>query len=115
MLGEWFAAVLVLMLALYGCVQLIRRVCLWATRCPRAVRCYRLAMPQSDTAMESLFRCLQAQAVWADAYTERTLVLLPPLDGEQQRLLQHLNEQHPAVKIITVEELVALATYKNEE
>ncbi len=106
MFGEWFAAVLVLMLALYGCVQLIRRVCLWATRCPRAVRCYRLAVPQNDAAVEPLFRCLQAQAVWADTRIEQTLVLLPSTDDER---LWHLAAAHPAVKAVTAGDIAVLA------
>ncbi len=107
--GEWLAAVCVLLLALYGCAQLIRRVCLWATRCPRSVTCVRLAVPQERGAIEPLFRCLQAQAAWADARTERTLVLLPPLGEPQQRMVEKLTHDNPAVTAVTVEELAALA------
>lgn len=107
--GEWLAAVCVLLLALYGCAQLIRRLCLWATRCPRTVTCLRLAILRERGAIEPLFRCLQAQAAWADARTERTLVLLPPLGDEQRRMVQRLQNDNPAVAAVTAEELAALA------
>ncbi len=107
--GEWLAAVGVLLLALYGCAQLIRRLCLWVTRCPRSVTCVRLAVPQERGAIEPLFRCLQAQAAWADARTERTLVLLPSLGDEQRRMVERLQNDNPAVTAVTVEELAALA------
>ncbi len=112
--GEWLAAVCVLLLALYGCAQLIRRVCLWATRCPRSVTCVRLAVPQKRGAIEPLFRCLQAQAAWADARTERTLVLLPPLGEPQRRMVEKLAYDNPAVAAVTVEELAALAADMQE-
>ncbi len=108
MLGEWFAAVLVLLLSLYGCVQLIRRLSLWAVRCPRAVKCYRLAVPRSSAALAPLFRCLQAQAAWADTHTEETLVLLPPLDDEGKALLARLTDEYPAVTTVTAADLAVL-------
>lgn len=107
--GEWLAAVCVLLLALYGCAQLIRRLCLWVTRCPRTVICIRLAVPQCRGAIEPLFRCLQAQAAWADARTERTLVVLPTLGEEQRRMLARLEEDNPAVTAVTAQDLAALA------
>lgn len=107
--GEWLAAVCVLLLALYGCAQLIRRLCLWVTRCPRTVTCMRLAVPRERGAIEPLFRCLQAQAAWADARTERTLVLLPPLDEARQRMVDKLICDNPAVTAVTAEGLAALA------
>ncbi len=103
---EWIAVIVALFLALYGCVELIRRVCLWAVRCPRAVACYRLAVPQTKTALPPLFRCLQAQAAWADSRTERTLVLLPPDAGD---MTEQLAEEYPAVIPVTAQELAALA------
>ncbi len=106
--GEWLVAVLVLLLAVYGCAQLIRRVCLWAFRCPRYVACMRLAIPQHCGAMEPLFRCLQAQAAWADSHTERTLVLVSAMDEQQQRMVEKLTEENPSVTVVTTERLVAL-------
>ncbi len=103
--GEWLAAVTVLLLALYGCAQIIRRLCLWMTRCPRSVTCLRLAVPRERGAIEPLFRCLQAQAAWADIRTERTLVLLPPLGEEQQRMVERLQNDNPAVVALTAEDL----------
>lgn len=108
-MGEWIAMVLVLLLALYGCAQLIRRVCLWVTRCPRSVRCYHLAVPQCRGAIEPLFRCLQAQAAWAETHTERTLVLLPPLGEAQQEMIARLVKENPAVTPVTAHQLAALA------
>ncbi len=107
--GEWLAAVAVLLLALYGCAQLIRRLCLWATRCPRSVTCIRLAVPRERGAIEPLFRCLQAQAAWADARTERTLVVLPPLDESRQRMVDKLVCDNPAVTAVTAAGLADLA------
>lgn len=106
--GEWLAAVMVLLLSLYGCAQLIRRLCLWATRCPRSVTCVRLVIPRERGAIEPLFRCLQAQAAWADTRTERTLVLLPPLGEPQQRMVEKLTRENPAVTAVTAEGLAAL-------
>ena len=106
--GEGLAAVGVLLLALYGCAQLIRRLCLWATRCPRSVACFRLAVPQRCGAIEPLFRCLQAQAAWADARTERTFVVLPPLDEARQQMVDKLTREHPAVIAVTAQQLAVL-------
>lgn len=106
--GEWFAAIGVLLLSLYGCTQLIRRVCLWIWRCPRSVRCYRLTVPRDGGAIEPLFRCLQAQEAWADERAECTLVLLPPLGEAQRRMVDRLIEENPAVVAVTAEELAAL-------
>ena len=102
------AAVGVLLLSLYGCAQLIRRVCLRIWRCPRGVRCYRLTVPHDGGAIEPLFRCLQAQDAWADVRAERTLVLLPPLGEVQQRVVDRLIEENPTVVAVTAEELAAL-------
>jgi hypothetical protein len=113
--GEWLAAVVVLLLALYGCAQLIRRLCLWVTRCPRSVTCLRLALPQCRGAIEPLFRCLQAQAAWADTRTECTLVVLPPLNEEQRQMVERLQNENPAVMAMTAQELAAIAAVMQEE
>ena len=112
--AEWLAAVIVLLLALYGCAQCIRRLCLWVTRCPRTVTCLRLAIPREHGAIEPLFRCLQAQAAWADVRAERTLVVLPALGEEQQRMVLRLEEENPAVTVVTAEDLAALAADMQE-
>lgn len=106
-ISEWFAAVGVLLLSLYGCAQLIRRVCLWLTRCPRTMTCYRLVVPKDDTATEPLFCCLQAQAVWADIRSEKTLVLLPPNVIRDQETWERLLKETPSVIPMTAEELFA--------
>ncbi len=113
MLGDWLAAIAVLFLALCGCVWLIRRVCLWVVRCPRSVACYRLIVPHDTAALAPLFRCLQAQAAWSDACTDRTLVLLPPQD-DVGGLLEKLIEQYPAVVPVTAQELAVLAELYND-
>ena len=107
--GEWLAAVCVLLLALYGCAQRIRRLCLWVTRCPRSVMCIRLAVPRERGAIEPLFCCLQAQAAWADTRTECTLVVLPPLDAARRQMVEKLMCEHPAVVAVTAQELAVLA------
>ncbi|MBQ4612955.1 MAG: hypothetical protein IJB26_05385 [Clostridia bacterium] len=107
-LGEWLAAVGVLLLSLYGCAQLIRRVCLWIWRCPRNVRCYRLAVPRDGGAIEPLFRCLQAQDAWADAGAQCTMVLMPPLDEARQLVVDRLIEENPSVVAVTAAELAAM-------
>ncbi|MBQ5840799.1 MAG: hypothetical protein IIW40_02470, partial [Clostridia bacterium] len=84
-LGETIALILALLLALYGCAQLVRRLCLWAVRCPACVTYLRLAIPKKSAELAPLFRCLQAQTVWEERRCEGTLVLLPPLNEEERQ------------------------------
>ena len=112
MMGEAIAAVLVLLLALYGCAQLVRRVCLWLTRCPGCVWCCRVAVPRSRTALAPLLRCLESQAVWDEwgglpAGCRHTLLLLPN-DGVEQETLVPLLREAPSVTPVTVEQLAAM-------
>lgn len=111
-IGDVLAFTCTLLLALYGCAQLIRRLCLWLTRCPACVRCYRLAVPHSEVAMEPLLECLQAQSVWAENGSGRTLLLLP--ENENMDALAPLLEQAPAVTALTAEELVVFITKRKE-
>ena len=53
---EGLVWVFVLLLALYGCTQAVRRLCLWLTRCPRCVQCCRLAIPRQRAELEPLVR-----------------------------------------------------------
>ena len=73
--GEEIMWAAVLLLALYGTAQLIRRIVLWMTRPPRTVAVRRVAVPDDAQAVEPLLRCLQAQAAWGG---EDVIVVLPP-------------------------------------
>ena len=109
--GEVVAWITTLLLALYGCAQLIRRLCLWIARCPRCARCYRLAIPGEDTAPEPLLRCLQAQAVWGETDgCRRTLLVLP----EDVELPADLLAEAGTVTPVTVPQLMALITGEKE-
>lgn len=109
-IGEWLAWVMVLLLALYGCAQLIRHICLRITRCPSSVYSYQLVVPHGERAVEPLFRCLQAQAAWNDRPAQQTLVLLRTTDPEAQEMINRLAAETPAVTPVTVEELTSLIT-----
>ena len=103
--GEWIACLSVLLLSLYGCVQLIRRLFLLSTRCGRMVTFYRLAVPQSMGALEPLLRCLQAQHAWQEDPCRCTLVLLPELNDEEAMLAQWLVCEDSSVVPMTMNEL----------
>lgn len=107
-IGEWIAWVLLLLLALYGCASLMRRIILRITRCPETVRCYHLAVPPTGKAIEPLFRCLQAQATWEETGCRQTLVVLPPLTPAEQAMAWRLATENPAVRPVTVEELTEI-------
>lgn len=114
--GETIALIVTLFLALYGCAQLIRRLCLWVVRCPGCVCCWRLAVPRQGTALAPLFRCLQAQAVWEEPEgCRRTLVLLPEMTPQQRQALEPLLREAPAVTPVTAAELAALLAAENQE
>lgn len=106
-IGEIIAWVAVLLLALYGCAQLIRRLCLWATRCSGCAVCCRLAVPREEAALVPLLQCLESQAVWEEsAQCRQTLVLLPKGMDPQAPELQTVLEQTPSVILVTQEQLV---------
>lgn len=106
--SEWIAWVIVLLLALYGCAQAIRRLCLWATRCDKTVCFYRLAVPRSMRSLEPLMRCLQAQTAWGETTCNRTLVLLPPLSDEERQIADRLMQEDPSVIPMTEKEMITL-------
>lgn len=108
--GEWLSMILVLLLALYGCAQLIRRLCLWAVRCPRTVRYYRVALPGADGAVEPLIRCLQAQAAWSEERARERTVILLPSDSAGYSVARRLAREDPAVTPVTLAELTSLLT-----
>lgn len=99
----------VLLLAVYGCAQAVRRLCLWLTRCPRCVACCRLALPQNGAELAPLVRCLQSQAVWDEPATCRyTLVVLPTEIDRTDEEVKHIFEDAPWVIPITYDELTAM-------
>lgn len=106
---EGLAWVCVLLLALYGCAQAVRRLCLWLTRCPRCVACCRLAIPRRRAELEPLVRCLQSQAVWDEpAVCRYTLVVLPQDVDPADEALKRIFEETPWVIPVTCENLTAM-------
>lgn len=107
--GESFAWFCVAMLAVYGCAQAVRRLCLWLTRCPRCVECCRVAVPRERAELAPLVRCLQSQAVWEDPVVCRhTLVVLPDgVDMGDEELIR-IFEEAPWVIPVTYEDLTAM-------
>lgn len=105
--GDGIAIVLVIFLAVYGCAQLVRRVCLWLTRCPDCAVCCRIAVPRNGVALAPLVRCLQSQSVWDEAY-RHTLLLIPSTDEEQRRQLVILRREAPSVIPVTSAQLCAM-------
>lgn len=106
---EGLAWVCVLLLALYGCAQTVRRLCLWLTRCPRCVECCRLAIPRRRAELEPLVRCLQSQAVWDEpAVCRYTLVVLPQDVDPADEALKRIFEETPWVIPVTCENLTAV-------
>ena len=104
--GDMVAAILVLLLALYGCAALIRRVCLWVTRCPQCVFCCRLAVPRRHTALAPLVRCLQSQTVWDDPTgCVHTLLLLPDEVAQEEQELETILREAPMVVPVTLAQL----------
>ena len=109
MVWEGLAWVFVLLLALYGCTQAVRRLCLWLTRCPRCVQCCRLAIPRQRAELEPLVRCLQSQAVWDEPATCRyTLVVLPPNVDAADKELKRIFDEAPWVIPVTCEDMTAM-------
>lgn len=105
-IGDKIAAVVVLLLALYGCAGLIRQICLWLTRCPGCAFCCRLAVPRRHTALAPLVRCLQSQTVWGDPTgCAHTLLILPDTPLEDGQELEKILSEAPTVLPVTVAQL----------
>lgn len=105
--GEMLGYAVALLLAVYGCACLIRRVCLWFVRCPRCAATYRLVLPYRNTAPEPLCRCLQSQAVWESREgCVHTFLLLSEATAEEWA--SPLSERYPSVTPITKEDLISL-------
>ena len=106
---EGLAWIGVLLLALYGCTQAVRRLCLWPTRCPRCVAWCRVAIPRGRAELEPLVRCLQSQAVWDEPTVCRyTLVVLPQDVDPADEALKRIFEETPWVIPVTCEDLTAM-------
>lgn len=99
----------ILLLALYGCANLIRRICLRLTRCDRSVAFYWLAVPPRGMAMEPLCRCLQAQTAWKGECTQ-TLLMLPEGTSEEAEQAVRLLAENPSVVPLTERELMTFIT-----
>lgn len=113
MVVGWLVLVL---LALYGCVALIRRLCLWFVRCPRCAVCCRVAVPRNRAALAPLVRCLQGQMVWDDPTGCRcTLVLLPEEGEESQDEMDKIFREAPGIVPVTREQLTELMDWVMHE
>ena len=113
MVVGWIVLVL---LALYGCVALIRRLCLWFVRCPGCAVCCRLAVPRQRAALAPLVRCLQGQMVWDDpAQCRCTLVLLPEEGAESCQEIDKIFEDAPGILPVTKDQLFELLEWLAKE
>ncbi len=102
---------ILILLALYGCVALMRRLCLWFVRCPGCAVCCRVAVPRNRAALEPLVHCLQGQMVWDDpSQCKCTLVLLPEDGGESPDEMDKIFCESPGVVPVTREQLMELLT-----
>ena len=106
--GEKIAAILVLLLALYGCAGLIRRLCLRLFRCTECAYCCRLAVPRRDAALEPLAHCLHSQTVWDDPVQCRHTLLLLPTEWPEKEDVEMLMRQAPTVLPVTAEQLLEM-------
>ena len=105
--GEMIAAVLVLLLAIYGCARLIQRICLRLVRCSDCVFCCRLAVPRQGAELMPLVRCLQSRAMWDDpADCGHTLMLLWDETKENQQEIDCMLREAPAVLPVTATQLL---------
>ncbi len=105
--GEVMAFIVTMLLAIYGCAQLVRRLSLWMTRCPRDVVCYRVVIPRRDMALEPLMHCLQASAVWDESgQCRQTLLLLT--DERMTALPSSVLKENRCIKPISLTQAVDL-------
>ncbi len=110
-ISEILAWMLLVFLAVYGCAQLIRRLCLWATRCHNLAVCCRVAVPKNEASLAPLVRCLQSQTVWDDlAGCRYTLLLLPEERVSELEELEPVLQDSPAVLPVAAEDLNEMLT-----
>lgn len=104
------------LLALYGCAQCVRKLCLWWTRCPRCVECCRLAIPRKRAELEPLVRCLQSQAVWDEPMLCRhTILVLPQGTDPMDREIRRIFDETPWVIPVTCEDLMDMVCRMAQE
>lgn len=114
--GAVIGWIVLVTLALYGCAAVVRRLCLWFTRCPGCAVCCRLAVPRDRAALAPLVRCLQGQAVWEDpAECRCTLVLLPEDVGESQEEMDKIFSDASGVIPVNREQLSELMDWLIQE
>ena len=107
--GDVIGWMVLVLLALYGCAQVIRRLCLWVFRCPQCALCCRLAVPQENAALTPLARCLQSQTVWDDVSDCcYTLMLLPESAEESPYELECIFTECPSVIPVSPDGLIEL-------
>ncbi len=112
MVGSVIGWILLVLLALYGCVALVRRLCLWFVRCPGCAVCCRVAVPRNQAALAPLVRCLQGQAVWEDPSGCRcTLVLVPESGEESREEIDKIFDEAPGVVPVTRQQLTELLEF----
>lgn len=112
MVGAVIGWVALVLLALYGCVALIRRLCLWFVRCSGCAVCCRIAVPRHQAALEPLVHCLQGQAIWDEPSQCRcTLVLLPEEMQESPQEIDRIFDAAPGVIPVTKEQLTDLLVW----
>lgn len=109
-MAEWFAWVLLLLLALYGCAQLIRQLCLWFWRC-KDVDLYRIAVPRKPGVSEPLLRSLEAQAAWNEGAHTYVLLSDTASDIDELGIARLLAQQIPSVTPVDAEELYRIVTH----
>ena len=111
-----FGWIVLILLALYGCVALIRRLCLWFVRCPGCALCCRVAVPRNRAALAPLVRCLQGQMVWEDpAGCRCTLVLLPEDSEETDQEMETIFSQSPGIVPVNRRQLTELLDWMIRE
>ena len=114
--GTVIGWIVLVLLALNGCVALVRRVCLWFVRCPGCAVCCRVAVPRNRAALAPLVRCLQGQTVWDDPTGCRcTLVLLPEQTEETHQEMDKIFSEAPGLIPVTKEQLTDLLDWLIKE
>ena len=116
MVGAVIGWILLVLLALYGCVALIRRLCLWFVRCPGCAVCCRVVVPRNRAALAPLVRCLQGQAVWDDSSGCRCTLVLLPEDGEESyQEIDKIFEEASGLIPVTKDQLTELLDWLIKE
>ena len=99
-MGETVMLVLVLLLALYGCMELIRRAAARIMRPPEP-RSGILVLPLSGHCDDAEYRIrtAAAQARWAEEIAGTVLILDLGMDEETRLLAERVCAEYPAVRL----------------